>query len=72
MKRSAAIFVALVFSVVCCAYADYSVWDTGTWPESWPKELEPLRKQAHTFEGPMDPLPHYAIPFTKRDQFESA
>ena len=72
MKRTAAICVALVFSLVCCAYADYSVTDSGTWPKSWPKELEPLRKQASTLEGPMVLLLHYAIPFTKRDEFESA
>ncbi len=73
MKRTAAICVALVFSLVCCAYADFSVWDTGRWPESWPKELEPLRKQSRTFGGPIPPeMLHYVIPFTKRDEFESA
>jgi len=72
MKRTAANFVTLVFSLVSTAYALYSVADTGTWPKSWPAELEPLRKQSRTFEGPKQPLLHYAIPFTKRDEFESA
>lgn len=72
MKRTAAICVTIVFSLVCCAYADFGVTDSGTWSKSWPKELEPLRKQARTFEGPKDPLLHYAIPFTNRDEFESA
>lgn len=62
---------------VCCAvgpaaYADYGVQDKGTWPESWPKELEPLRGQARTLEGPLVSLLHYAIPFPKREEFEAA
>lgn len=72
MKRTAAIIVAIVFSLVRPVHADYSVTDHGTWPKSWPAELEPLRKQASTLEGPMVLLLHYAIPFTKRDEFESA
>ena len=72
MKRTASLFVAIVFSLVCCAYADYAVTDSGTWPRSWSAELEPLRKQARTFQGPKQLLQHYAIPFTKRDEFESA
>jgi hypothetical protein len=63
--------------IACCvassvAWADYSVGDRGSWPESWPKELEPLRGQARTLEGPLIPLLHYAIPFTKREEFEAA
>ncbi len=46
--------------------------DTGTWPESWPAELEPLRKQARSLEGPLLPQLHYEIPFTKREEFETA
>ncbi len=75
MKRTAAIIVALAFSLVCSVYADYGVTDQGKWPKSWPAELEPLRKQARTFEDPLESLPppqHYAIPFTKRDELESA
>jgi hypothetical protein len=58
--------------VSSAAWADYSVEDRGSWPESWPKELEPLRGQARTLEGPLLPLLHYAIPFTKREEFEAA
>ena len=72
MKRAAAICVAIVLSLVSTVYAIYTVTDTGTWPKSWPAELEPLRKQSRTFEGPKQPLQHHAIPFTKRDEFESA
>src|SRR5262245_10971948 len=57
---------------VSSAYADSGVTDNGTWPKSWPVELESLRKSARTLEGPLQPLLHYAIPFTKREEFESA
>ena len=72
MLSRATIFVAIAFFSSVTVYADYSVWDTGTWPNTWPKELEPLRKQSRTFEGPKVPLLHFAIPFTKRDEFESS
>ena len=72
MKRTAAICVALVLSLVSSVDADYTWTDQGTWPKSWPKELEPLRKQARTFEGPRQPYQNYAVAFTTRDEFESA
>jgi hypothetical protein len=53
MKRFAAFLAAITFCAAGFAYADYSVWDKGMWPESWPKELEPLRKQSRTLEGPV-------------------
>ena len=57
MKRTAAICVVLVLSLVSSVYAIYTVTDTGTWPKSWPAELEPLRKQARTFENSLESLP---------------
>jgi hypothetical protein len=73
MKRTIALLAAIAFCAVCSAvYAIYEVTDEGTWPESWPKELEPLRKQASTFVGPVFAQSHYKIPFTKREEFESA
>jgi hypothetical protein len=73
MKKVIAFLTAAAIWAVCSiAYSDYSVTDKGTWPKSWPSELEPLRQQARTFEGPLAPDLHYAIPFTKRDEFESA
>jgi hypothetical protein len=72
MKGTIALLAAIATFAVCSAYADYAVSDQGRWPESWPKELEPLRKQAQTFEGPMDADRRYLIPFTKREDFESA
>jgi hypothetical protein len=72
MKRTTAFLAAIAFCAVGSAYALYSVSDKGTWPENWPKELEPLRKQSRSLEGPLVPHRHYEIPFTKREEFESA
>jgi hypothetical protein len=73
MKRTTVFLAAIAFCAVSSAvYAEYSVADKGMWPESWPKELEPLRKQARTLVGPLVEQRHYEIPFTKREEFESA
>ena len=76
MKRSAVfcvVFAAVVLCTACStAYALYEVANEGRWPKSWPKELEPLRKQSTTFVGPMLPAMHYFIPFKDRKQFEAA
>ena len=73
MKRTITVLSAAVACAICLtAYADYSVMDSGAWPKSWPAELEPLRKQARTLEGPLVLNLHYAIPFTNRAAFESA
>ena len=72
MKRTIAFLAAIAVCAVGSVHAEYSVRDKGTWPQSWPKELEPLRKQSRTFEGPRVLLLHYAIPFTKREEFEAA
>ncbi len=72
MKRILTVLTALILCAVCSVYADYTVRNTGTWPESWPKELEPLRKQSRTLVGPTVEYQHYAIPFTKREEFEAA
>ena len=71
-KRITLAVVVAVCAVGSTAYAVYGVRDTGTWPKSWPAELEPLRKQARTLEGPLVLNLHYAIPFTNRAAFESA
>src|SRR5438477_4679140 len=72
MKSTTVFLAAIAFCAVGPAYADYSVSFTGNWPKSWPKELEPLRKQSRTLVGPKVEYRHYAIPFTKREEFESA
>jgi hypothetical protein len=72
MIRAVAIVSAIVACSVCPLYADYSVENRGSWPDTWPKELDELRNQSRTLEGPLAPLLHYAIPFTKRESFEAA
>ena len=72
MNRAITILAAIVLFSACSLYADYTVKDRGTWPMSWPKELEGLRKASRTFEGPLVPLLHYAISFTNREAFEAA
>ena len=77
MKRRIAFLAVMSLAAIALCevgsvYALYSVIDKGTWPESWPKELEPLRKQSRTLVGPLKEYRHYAIPFTKREDFESA
>jgi len=72
MKKILALLVAIAFCTVSSVYALYVVNDRGTWPDDWPQELEPLRTQSRTLEGPRQPFLHYAIPFTEREAFEAA
>jgi hypothetical protein len=73
MNRRTALLATIACLLACSVVqAEYSVWDKGEWPESWPKELEPLRKQARTYEGPRVLYRFYLIPFTKREEFEAA
>jgi hypothetical protein len=43
----------------------------GKWPKSWPKELEPLRKEAWTWEHGFGGT-SYDISFATREEFEAA
>jgi hypothetical protein len=73
MKRAYACVAVLALLAICSAvYALYSVSDTGDWPKSWSKELDPFRKTSKTYVGPMMDHRHYLIPFTNREQFEMA
>src|SRR5262245_44374426 len=72
VKSTATLLSAIALITACSVHADYAFTDQGTWPKSWPRELEPLRKQARTFEGPAAPDMHYAINFSTREEFESA
>jgi hypothetical protein len=72
MKRPIALLATIILGAACCVHAEYVIEDRGTWPQSWPKELEPLRKQSRTFDGPVPGPLHYQIPFAKREEFESA
>ena len=73
MQRTIAILVILASCVTYSAvYGLYTVEDRGAWPNTWPKELESVRKQARTLVGPMVESRHYQIPFSRRDEFEAA
>ena len=72
MNRSIALVAALTLGAASSVYALYSVANEGLWPKDWPQELEPLRKQSRTLVGPLVEYQHYAIPFTKREEFEAA
>ncbi len=71
MKKTIALIAMLVFFAAGAAYAMYDVSNTGNWPKSWPRQLEPLRKQSQTYSGPMVLNLHYAIGFKNRKEFEA-
>ncbi len=71
-KRFTFVFVAAIaFCTVGSVYAISFGGPGGTWPKTWPKELEPLRKQAWTWEHGFGGM-SYDIPFSSREEFESA
>lgn len=72
MKTTTVLLAALLVCSLGPAYALYSVSDRGDWPKTWPKELDPLRKQARTLVGPEAENRHYAIRFTRQKEFKSA
>src|SRR5262245_43082012 len=72
MNRRSALAAIAAGALVSEARALYKVINRGGWPADWPKELEPLRAQSRTLVGPMAPNRNYAIPFTKREEFEAA
>lgn len=71
MNRKIKILAAIAMLWACPLCADYGVENRGTWPKDWPRELESLRQQSRTYEGPLQPLLHYAIAFAKREEFEA-
>jgi hypothetical protein len=75
MKKQFAmvLFTVMTFLVSSFCFAMVEISDTGTWPASWPKELEPYRKQARTVtvaHGIQETV--YEIPFDNREDFEKA
>jgi hypothetical protein len=72
MHRSICLLAVTALVMACPVRAEYGVENRGAWPSDWPQELEPLRKVSRTLEGPQQLLLHYAIPFQKREDFESA
>jgi hypothetical protein len=73
MKKATAFLAAIAVCAVCStASALWLISDTGAWPESWPKALEPLREKSSTMTGSLADLVFHSIPFTNRDEFEAA
>ena len=73
MNRTTIWLAAIAICVACStAFALYTVEFKGTWPKTWPTELETLRSQARTLVGPEVECRHYAIRFAKREEFEAA
>jgi len=72
MKKTTVFVASIVFCTVGSVYADSTGGPGGTWPKSWPKQLEPLRKQASTWVGGEVMNTRHEIPFANRGRFESA
>ena len=70
MKRTIIFLAAIAYFAVSSVYAAYEVADEGTWPNSWPAELEPLRKHSRSLFHSSVAI--YEIPFGNRKVFESA
>ena len=66
-----AFVAAIALGTVGPAYAISFGGPGGDWPKSWPQELEPLRKQAWTWEHGFGGT-SYDIPFATREEFEAA
>ncbi len=71
-KSRLSIAVLALLLTSSTAFALYSISETGNWPKSWPKELEPVRKQSRTLVGPTLEAQHFAMRFKSREEFEVA
>ncbi len=75
LKRPRLFALAFAAAItVCTAGSVYAIsfgGPGGTWPKTWPKELEPLRKEAWTWEHGFGGM-SYDIPFATREEFEAA
>lgn len=72
MKLATLFLAAIVLLGATTAHADWSVSEKGTWSESWPKELEPLRAQAKSYKGSLVNRTFHEIRFATREEFEAA
>jgi len=72
-KRFTFAFVAsMLFCTAGSVHALEEGHPGGTWPKSWPRELEPLRKQAWTWVSGQVLQTSYHIPFANREEFDRA
>lgn len=72
MNHCGRILIAVTVGIACAVCSAIVIINPkGTWPASWPKELEPLRDRATTVRvshGIQETV--YEIPFTNREEFE--
>jgi hypothetical protein len=72
LRKVCTLLVAVAVSGVV-VLASTSISSRGTWPNSWPKELDGLRGRATTMHvGWGNHEIVYEIPFTNREEFEAA
>ena len=72
MKKLTVLVGVAALCIACPVHAEWAGGPGGTWPKSWPAELDPLRKQAWTWEHSLAGPTIYEIRFPDRDAFESA
>ena len=71
MKRVPVLLLVVVVAAVSSAHAASFGGPGGSWPKDWPKELEPFRKNAWTWEHGLVSQVSYDIPFANREEFET-
>ncbi len=75
MKKKFTLVLLVLMTILVSSFCFALVVESaaGTWPATWPKELEPYRKQARTV-GVMHGIQEtvYEIPFNHREDFEKA
>lgn len=70
-KSTITMFAVMTMLASSFCFGMVIVHKTGMWPDSWPKELEPYRKQAKTLEiGAGNQENVYEIRFENREEFE--
>jgi hypothetical protein len=70
-KSTIILFAVIIMLVSSFCFGAAIVSETGMWPDSWPKELQPYRAQAKTIEiaaGNQENV--YEIRFENREEFE--
>ena len=73
IKKITLLMLSLTVLVAGLCFAAVHISDKGTWPDSWPKELEQYRNQSKTFgvaHGIQENV--HEISFAKREEFEKA
>ncbi len=72
MKRVIAVLASVLLLGGASAHALWGVSATGEWPDTWSKELEPLRKQAKSYTHLDSNRTFHEVQFKNREEFEAA